>query len=48
MKKLSKFLMFLSEHENKIVFALWVVILMGGCGIMALTVVNDHIVQIIK
>jgi len=33
----------LAEHEGKILFALWILIIMTGCGIMGITIINDII-----
>lgn len=40
--KILKAIDFISYHENKIIFALWVIVIFTICGIMGLTIVNDH------
>ena len=46
MKKLNRVLDVLREHEGKIEFVLWTLIALTACGIMALTVINDHILPL--
>jgi len=48
MKKLNKVLDLLREHEGKIEFLLWTLVVLTACGIMALTVINDNILPMIS
>jgi hypothetical protein len=48
MKKLNKVIDLLREHEGKIEFILWTLVVLTACGIMALTVVNDHIIPMLS
>lgn len=41
--KMDKVCKLLAEHEGKILFALWVLIILTGCGVMGLTIINDII-----
>lgn len=48
MKKLNKVIDLLREHEGKIEFILWTLVVLTACGIMALTVINDNILPMIS